>query len=260
MAKPTGNRGPIRIHGTFPDIKVDYQKVAFPKEKADIEALIVGAFLQSVEGTDILRRPFLDLKQNPIDDFDFIDAAAAAAEPTYLELMEIAPLEDVSGGYSGARSSYRSYDFSEQALAKLMSKSERYSVSEQTRLCLLMYTTDWRFNLSETVVKLLQYWCASRPHAFSEIYAFEPSSSSDGHPHLIYPVSAASLEGFDPERHRNDETYNMNPGQGVLRVDADRGELSFGWEVPVNQGTVRVGRNDPCPCGSGRKYKRCHGR
>jgi preprotein translocase subunit SecA len=21
----------------------------------------------------------------------------------------------------------------------------------------------------------------------------------------------------------------------------------------------KVGRNDPCPCGSGRKYKRCHG-
>ncbi|HEX9604188.1 MAG TPA: SEC-C metal-binding domain-containing protein, partial [Myxococcales bacterium] len=29
------------------------------------------------------------------------------------------------------------------------------------------------------------------------------------------------------------------------------------------QGTVtragpRVGRNDPCPCGSGKKYKKCH--
>lgn len=23
---------------------------------------------------------------------------------------------------------------------------------------------------------------------------------------------------------------------------------------------VTVGRNDPCPCGSGQKYKRCHGR
>ena len=23
---------------------------------------------------------------------------------------------------------------------------------------------------------------------------------------------------------------------------------------------VRVGRNDPCPCGSGKKYKQCHGR
>ncbi|WP_415164049.1 SEC-C metal-binding domain-containing protein, partial [Ottowia sp.] len=21
----------------------------------------------------------------------------------------------------------------------------------------------------------------------------------------------------------------------------------------------RVGRNDPCPCGSGKKYKQCHG-
>jgi preprotein translocase subunit SecA len=23
--------------------------------------------------------------------------------------------------------------------------------------------------------------------------------------------------------------------------------------------TPRVGRNDPCPCGSGKKYKKCHG-
>lgn len=22
----------------------------------------------------------------------------------------------------------------------------------------------------------------------------------------------------------------------------------------------RIGRNDPCPCGSGKKYKNCHGR
>jgi preprotein translocase subunit SecA len=31
----------------------------------------------------------------------------------------------------------------------------------------------------------------------------------------------------------------------------------------TTQGTVikgdRVGRNDPCPCGSGRKFKKCHG-
>jgi preprotein translocase subunit SecA len=23
---------------------------------------------------------------------------------------------------------------------------------------------------------------------------------------------------------------------------------------------TKVGRNEPCPCGSGRKYKKCHGR
>jgi preprotein translocase subunit SecA len=29
---------------------------------------------------------------------------------------------------------------------------------------------------------------------------------------------------------------------------------------PFVRGAEKVGRNDPCPCGSGRKYKQCHGR
>lgn len=28
---------------------------------------------------------------------------------------------------------------------------------------------------------------------------------------------------------------------------------------PVHM-TAEPGRNDPCPCGSGKKYKKCHGR
>ncbi|HET7152859.1 MAG TPA: SEC-C metal-binding domain-containing protein, partial [Candidatus Kapabacteria bacterium] len=35
-------------------------------------------------------------------------------------------------------------------------------------------------------------------------------------------------------------------------------------EVPVKREPIRVGekigRNDPCPCGSGKKYKNCHGK
>jgi uncharacterized protein len=27
----------------------------------------------------------------------------------------------------------------------------------------------------------------------------------------------------------------------------------------VRRDTPKVGRNDPCPCGSGKKYKHCHG-
>ena len=27
----------------------------------------------------------------------------------------------------------------------------------------------------------------------------------------------------------------------------------------VRRSTAKVGRNDPCPCGSGKKYKKCHG-
>ena len=29
--------------------------------------------------------------------------------------------------------------------------------------------------------------------------------------------------------------------------------------APRTDAMRKVGRNDPCPCGSGRKYKRCHG-
>jgi uncharacterized protein len=30
--------------------------------------------------------------------------------------------------------------------------------------------------------------------------------------------------------------------------------------VPARRDAPKVGRNDPCPCGSGRKFKQCHGR
>jgi preprotein translocase subunit SecA len=29
---------------------------------------------------------------------------------------------------------------------------------------------------------------------------------------------------------------------------------------PFEREGVKVGRNDPCPCGSGQKYKQCHGK
>jgi preprotein translocase subunit SecA len=28
---------------------------------------------------------------------------------------------------------------------------------------------------------------------------------------------------------------------------------------PLVRESPKIGRNDPCPCGSGRKYKKCHG-
>jgi preprotein translocase subunit SecA len=37
------------------------------------------------------------------------------------------------------------------------------------------------------------------------------------------------------------------PGQDVKAVD------------PIRNRERKVGRNDPCPCGSGKKYKKCHG-
>ena len=34
---------------------------------------------------------------------------------------------------------------------------------------------------------------------------------------------------------------------------------NHGPQEPVRNPLKAIGRNDPCPCGSGKKYKKCHG-
>ena len=42
------------------------------------------------------------------------------------------------------------------------------------------------------------------------------------------------------------------------KLTLNRGEEPVSAQ-PVQRGDDKVGRNDPCPCGSGKKYKKCHG-
>jgi hypothetical protein len=62
---------------------------------------------------------------------------------------------------------------------------------------------------------------------------------------IAYPAMAHSL--LDP---------------GNLAALAKLLEVKDPFEAPVQSGPAArtVGRNDPCPCGSGKKYKRCCGR
>jgi preprotein translocase subunit SecA len=64
---------------------------------------------------------------------------------------------------------------------------------------------------------------------------------------------------LDPNRAQTqhdsaEPTYGVNAGQGS---SADRDPTAKKQPVVVEE---TVGRNDPCPCGSGKKYKHCHGR
>ena len=45
-------------------------------------------------------------------------------------------------------------------------------------------------------------------------------------------------------------------GQARRRAD---GAQKTARPRPVRRAEPKVGRNDPCPCGSGKKYKKCHG-
>ena len=40
---------------------------------------------------------------------------------------------------------------------------------------------------------------------------------------------------------------------------SEEGDVSAGG-ITVKNMMKHVGRNDPCPCGSGKKYKHCHGK
>lgn len=67
--------------------------------------------------------------------------------------------------------------------------------------------------------------------------------------------------------------YHGRPGTSVGRVWCPRCDGASpqllaaveqntreGRRLTVRQPRLRASRNDPCPCGSGRKFKRCHGR
>ncbi|WP_047681786.1 MULTISPECIES: preprotein translocase subunit SecA [Xenorhabdus] len=48
--------------------------------------------------------------------------------------------------------------------------------------------------------------------------------------------------------------------QQHLSHEIEQGALMSEAEAQMASGVRKVGRNDPCPCGSGKKYKHCHGR
>ena len=43
-------------------------------------------------------------------------------------------------------------------------------------------------------------------------------------------------------------------------ADATLGAVAKAMSAPRDGDVAKVGRNDPCPCGSGKKYKQCHGK
>jgi preprotein translocase subunit SecA len=46
----------------------------------------------------------------------------------------------------------------------------------------------------------------------------------------------------------------------MTKAAAARNTVDLVHEKPKDESGQKVGRNDPCPCGSGKKYKQCHGK
>jgi preprotein translocase subunit SecA len=74
------------------------------------------------------------------------------------------------------------------------------------------------------------------------------------------------LRAFIPLRDTNEARPAQPPVQrrtDMSQMRTNRTDLSTNGEQKANTPIVagkKIGRNDPCPCGSGKKYKYCHGR
>ncbi|MCW3481811.1 preprotein translocase subunit SecA [Neisseriaceae bacterium JH1-16] len=77
---------------------------------------------------------------------------------------------------------------------------------------------------------------------------------------VLMTVEVRSQDDLDAvEPHAPSELQLMHADAASSFGGDDEEDNPFSPEVLAAQG-LRVGRNDPCPCGSGQKYKACHGK
>ncbi len=80
-----------------------------------------------------------------------------------------------------------------------------------------------------------------------------PSAPPGGHgapsPEPSAPRGLAPFSAAEMERRQRRQQQQMQFQAGPAQAEPPK---------PVRAG-AKVGRNDPCPCGSGKKYKKCHG-
>jgi len=85
------------------------------------------------------------------------------------------------------------------------------------------------------------------------------------------PLRAYTMEGydlFDKMLQRIDQDVSIALSKAEIRQNIERVDNSKNIRTNDNDTTrknspkrvKKIGRNDPCPCGSGKKYKQCHGK
>lgn len=95
-------------------------------------------------------------------------------------------------------------------------------------------------------------WAEGSEWKGMEVIATEGGAESDSEGTVEF-VARYSVNGTDFEHHER-STFQRLDGDWKF-ID---GELVK--PKPIVRESAKVGRNDPCPCGSGKKYKKCCGK
>ena len=84
------------------------------------------------------------------------------------------------------------------------------------------------------------------------------------------PLTAYTVEGFQMFDEMNEKIdkevtaflMRAEIKQNIERKEVAKNKITNDGKDAVAKKTKKekIGRNDPCPCGSGKKYKQCHGK
>jgi hypothetical protein len=218
MKKPTGEIGPIKIKNN-PDNNPEssFEKIEFPNEKSDIEDYIVSKFIYSANKIlSISGEKFIIANpvKNSENHFDF--NITTPRGPTYLELMEAAPLELIKGGYTNAKASYKPYDMAMNIIEKINNKCNKYSKNLDQKLFLLIYGTHWAFYFDDLTILYLRYFLSKKKIIFNAIFTYFPLDTDEGTVPWLFPVPPEFINNFDPDKYVDNTVINLDPNKWKL--------------------------------------------
>jgi hypothetical protein len=187
--KPTGTSGPNKITaGSDPE----FVRLKFPETKAEIEELMLSGAITAAKARNIdVYSLTEDPRHNDENNFDFDLPTSRGVE--HLDLAEIALLKK-RGGYTSGATVFPVGDFADAVFELIKAKDRKYGLSRNLPVHLLLYSTDWRFLLSESVITLVQLFCARKQHRFRSILYYAPITEAEGIAWQLYPSPLGPVE------------------------------------------------------------------
>ncbi len=231
-------------HGVFTDIVREYVPAESVEEQWNVPAL--QATLASEWQIDLPLTTMLE-KETNLTDEDIVERVVAAADAQYQAKIDIVGKE-AFGGFernvmlqsvdSHWREHLAALDHLRQGI-HLRGYAQKNPKQEYKREAFELFGQMLDMIKNEVVKMVMTVRIQSR----EEVEAAEAAMAA----------SAAHLENVHYQH------ADFNPNAAPEELLAPLASPANMPEVGISAG-VKVGRNDPCPCGSGKKYKACHGK
>ncbi|USX19841.1 preprotein translocase subunit SecA [Oxalobacteraceae bacterium OTU3REALA1] len=239
-------------HGAFTDLVREYVPAESVEEQWNVKGL--EAALASEWQIDVPLTAMLESEQN-LNDEDILERVLAAADAVYQAKIDIVGKESF-GGFernvmlqsvdSHWREHLAALDHLRQGI-HLRGYAQKNPKQEYKREAFELFGQMLEMIKNEVVKLIMTVRIQSREEIDAAEAAMQQShvenvsyQHADFNPNaapeeLLAPQAASNLAGLPPE-------LQGLSGEQLMELG------------------LKVGRNDPCPCGSGKKYKACHGK